>query len=167
MLYLLCVLALWSPPATSSRVLRSYATVRLLHGAVLEFERTYGRLPTEQEGLRVLVVEPPDWSGEKPWTPFLEGLPRDAWDREYCYILRPKLEPRFGVYSVGADGVTFSDANDRDDINSWNQEAPWLAFCNGQPTKSRLLAYLSAVIVASITVALFYFISEEKAKKHV
>ena len=156
MVCLLCILALRSPPAASSRVLRCHATVRLLHRAVLEFERTYGRLPTEQEGLNVLVVEPPDWSGEKPWTPYLEALPRDAWGHEYCYVTMPELQPAFGIYSVGADGITFSCGDGRDDINSWNQEAPWLAFYNKRPTKSRLPACLPAVIAGSIALALFH-----------
>jgi len=165
MVYLFCILALWSPPAASSRVLKCHATVRLLRCAVLEFERTYGRLPTEQEGLNVLVVEPPDWSGEKPWTPYLEALPRDAWGHEYCYVTMPELQPAFGIYSVGADGITLSGGNDCDDINSWNQNAPWLAYYGVQPTRNRLLLYLLLVIVASTAVALFCFAGGGKAKE--
>ncbi len=105
-----------------SRITSTYATARLLENAVQGFRDTASRLPTQEEGLGVLIDKPADWPEGTPWTPILEttDLPQDGWGHEYVYVLDSRLPRGFGVYSCGPDGVTCSGGNDRDDVASWN-----------------------------------------------
>jgi len=105
------------------RFLATEATLRQLATCIADFQKTCGRLPTGKEGLDVLLHPPPNWPEGVPWTPYLEvsEIPRDAWGKDFMYLLDPELAEGFGVYSGGPDGVSFSNGNDRDDLNTWRR----------------------------------------------
>jgi type II secretion system protein G len=142
MVWMLCII---SVPGTvdQSKVSALNTNLHLMHVAVREFYMTYGRYPTEAEGLRVLFYRPATWTETKAWQPVLEGMPRDHWNRQFVYLLHPDPNHRFGFYSFGADGVSTSRGNDRDDINSWNKQAPWRSYFEARgapirkPTRKR------------------------------
>jgi general secretion pathway protein G len=72
-----------------------------------------GRLPTQAEGLEVLIRAPADaseWLG-----PYIAKgrVPLDPWGREYRYALDAAGEA-YAVISYGADGVEGGEGNGRD-----------------------------------------------------
>jgi hypothetical protein len=87
--------------------------------------------------LDVLIHKPADWPEELPWTPYLETseVPRDAWGNEFAYLLDPELAEGFGIYSCGQDGVSSSNGNDRDDLNTWSEGSPWRAYYEAQMSR--------------------------------
>lgn len=84
--------------------------IRSLEAALETMRIDIGRLPTEQEGLVLLVQanpeQAPGWSG-----PYLDkDLPQDPWGRPYIYVAPAPstsgapAESRARVISYGADG---------------------------------------------------------------
>lgn len=86
--------------------------IQSLEAALNTMRLDIGRLPTEQEGLGLLMqadpAQTPGWSG-----PYLDkALPPDPWGRPYVYVAPPATadgtpgapEARPRVVSYGADG---------------------------------------------------------------
>ncbi|MBD7941337.1 type II secretion system major pseudopilin GspG [Brevundimonas guildfordensis] len=85
--------------------------IRSLEAALETMRIDIGRLPTEQEGLTLLMKadaqQTPGWSG-----PYLDkDLPPDPWGRSYIYVAppapsasEPTPDARARVISYGADG---------------------------------------------------------------
>ncbi|MGE5294799.1 MAG: type II secretion system protein GspG [Solirubrobacterales bacterium] len=113
-----------------SRIFSTEANARLLQTCVTYFREDFGRLPTREEELNVLIQKPLDWPTAVEWTSFLEttDLPRDGWGHDFVYVFDSNLPRGFGIYSCGQDGVTASAGNDRDDINTWNDQTPWRTY---------------------------------------
>ncbi len=80
--------------------------VTMLRGSIHTFRLDVGRLPTEEEGLGVLVRRPSDSSISEFWEgPYVDGeVPVDPWNRPYIYEARPSLTEEFSLYTYGADG---------------------------------------------------------------
>lgn len=79
--------------------------VSSLNAAIDLFHQDTGRVPTDVEGLGVLVTPPADrshWHG-----PYVRRtLPNDPWGRAYVYhATRTSGDSPFTVLSVGPDGV--------------------------------------------------------------
>ena len=77
------------------------------------FRSDVGRYPTQQEGLKVLVHEPPSVEG---WTgPYVKGAKglTDPWGRPIVYVIDPDAR-HFYVESLGADGKPGGTGLDRD-----------------------------------------------------
>jgi len=76
-----------------------------LDEGVAQFKIDTGRYPTREEGLDALVEQPPDVSGWSPggYIEFAE-VPKDAWDRDFVYLLEPVDDIPFDILSYGADG---------------------------------------------------------------
>jgi hypothetical protein len=127
MLVLLSIVAIST--MDSSRIIGTEATMRQLATSVRQFKAICGRLPIREEGLEVLIHEPPDWPAQVPWSPFLETtqIPRDGWNKDFTYVLDPELAEGFGIYSCGYDGISSSNGNDRDDLNTWRRRH-WLGY---------------------------------------
>lgn len=81
--------------------------IKQLKGALLALRLDIGRLPTDEEGLNLLVSPPTNEELKKLWQgPYLdEGIPQDPWHHPYQYANTPseKGQP-FVLYSLGADG---------------------------------------------------------------
>lgn len=99
-----------SASTDASRVSTLSANMRILHRAVKQFKATYGRLPTQKPGLRVLVEKPKDWPGDVERQSFLNctDLPVDPWRNEFRYFAHPDLYDGFVVYSIGPKGIRHS-----------------------------------------------------------
>ncbi len=65
---------------------------------------TMNRLPTQEEGLRVLVERPANSEGTQ-WRNFLEvrELPKDAWGNDFVYV-REHPDFDYLIISYGSDG---------------------------------------------------------------
>jgi general secretion pathway protein G len=77
------------------------------------FYNTYGRYPTNEEGLAILRQKT-----EKLTEPLLTHDPVDPWGRRYQYNT-PGREAPYEVICFGADGRPGGDGADKD-IGSWN-----------------------------------------------
>ncbi len=156
-LMLLQLLAL-SIPTDRARIAVTRTNMRILQTAVTSFQEASGRLPTQEEGLSVLIHKPADWPGSLPWETFLETpeLPCDVWGNEFGYVLNSDWPEGFGIYSCGRDGVTLSLGNDYDDLNTWNTQAPWND-CYRIQTERReaISSAVSLVIILLIIAAVF------------
>jgi len=86
----------------------SRAEMATIVQALNTFYTTYGRYPTNDEGLEVLT------SGtEKLPEPLLEGQPLDPWGNPYQYV-SPGTAGPFEVVCWGADGREGGDGADAD-----------------------------------------------------
>lgn len=71
--------------------------------------------PTAEQGLKALVQRPEVEPVPERWTQLLEEVPKDPWNREFCYIFPAKRsKSEYDVYSLGKDGV-----ESKDDIGNW------------------------------------------------
>nr|WP_183212327.1 type II secretion system major pseudopilin GspG [Brevundimonas variabilis] len=99
--------------------------IRSLEAALETMRLDIGRLPTEQEGLDVLIQADPSqvagWAG-----PYLDkALPSDPWARPYVYVPPPAdatgapgaPDSRARVISYGADGAVGGEGVNAD-VNS-------------------------------------------------
>jgi type II secretion system protein G len=136
------------------RIAATEATLKQLARGVADFQKTCARLPTPAEGLDVLIHKPADWPEEVAWTPYLEipEVPRDAWNNEFTYIRDPELAKGFGIYSCGQDGVSSSNGNDRDDLNTWSKGSPWLAYYRSPWRRENLRSTITMLIAIILLV---------------
>ena len=58
------------------------------------------------------------------WQKLVDQVPLDPWNHEYQYIVpAPNGIQPYGVYSFGKDGISNSNGNDPDDLNSWSERS--------------------------------------------
>jgi len=121
------------------------------------FENDCGRYPTTADGLAALLVCPDPALSNRWKGPYLKlGIPIDPWGQPYVYR-SPGIHSNavYELYSCGADGVSRSDGNDVDDLNSWDnsfktRDSLWQHY-NRLAKKERIITTLTSPI--SITVA--------------
>lgn len=98
-----------------ARVTATMASLKMLHGAVIQFKLDTGRYPTKEEGLLALIEQPTDVTG---WNTggYLETttLPKDAWGNDLVYQLSPESGKPFVIISYGADGEEGGEGYDKD-----------------------------------------------------
>ncbi len=89
-----------------AKVQTAMTQVKMLRGAVLTMKLDVGRLPTDEEGLSILVKKPADDRIAPYWTgPYVDGsVPLDPWNNAYVYSAAPSEFEPFSLYSLGADG---------------------------------------------------------------
>ena len=79
--------------------------------------------------------------------------PKDPWGSDYQYVLIPGQPPGCGVYSPGADRVSLSRGNDRDDLNTWDGNTPWLAYYGSLQQQKSPLPSIAITLAAVLPVA--------------
>lgn len=99
--------------ADVAKVQTAETQIEMLRSAISLFYLDVGRLPSTDEGLRVLVREP---AGVEFWQgPYLDNeLPLDPWQNEYNYELQKSGLSDFSLYSFGADGALGGEALNAD-----------------------------------------------------
>lgn len=99
-----------------SRVAAAQTQVKLLRGAVENLRLDIGRLPSNEEGLNLLLRAPSDSSLASRWRgPYLDdALPADPWGRPYRYAVPGADGQQFAIYSLGADGAPGGEGDARD-----------------------------------------------------
>ena len=92
----------------------------MLVQALHSYQLDYGRYPTREEELRVLVEGPPKSSGQVRWSgPYIDNkLLKDPWGRPYDYRCPGRNGRPFDISSPGKDGIYGTD----DDVYSWELE---------------------------------------------
>ncbi|MEM1026582.1 MAG: type II secretion system major pseudopilin GspG [Planctomycetota bacterium] len=91
-----------------ARITTTQAEISTLQSGLEDFNTVYGRYPTNQEGLEVLLNPT-----EKLPEPILTGDLLDAWDRPYLYN-QPGSRSAYEIISLGADGQIGGEGRDAD-----------------------------------------------------
>jgi general secretion pathway protein G len=98
-----------------ARVRVTKASLRQLHTAINQFHMDTGRWPTQEEGLNVLIQQPPD---VKNWQTggYIETtqIPKDGWGRDFLFELYPESGRPFVIKSLGADGQVGGEGTNAD-----------------------------------------------------
>lgn len=92
--------------ADKAKVQTATTQVKMLSGAVQTMRLDIGRLPTDGEGLALLINKPADERTARNWNgPYLsDGLPPDPWGNPYQYASKAAGTQPFALFSLGADG---------------------------------------------------------------
>lgn len=94
-----------------------------LQDALDDFKLTFGRYPSEDEGLEVLwsseALDVENDADEEKWKKFLKKpTPTDAWGNEWEYLAESEHDDDYDLWSVGPDG----ESDTEDDIVSWYED---------------------------------------------
>lgn len=96
--------------AVTPNTIRAQMEIQVCRSVVELYQKQEGRLPTPEEGLKAIAS--------------MHGMPAvDPWGHPYAYLRGDGLPDGFGIYSMGPDGVSTTQGNDPDDLNSWNSGA--------------------------------------------
>jgi len=97
---------------SSSRVKVAAAQIELLSSGLDTYRLDVGNFPTTEQGLSALRKAP---DGVKHWDgPYLsKNVPLDPWGKAYIYK-RPGKENAYSLYSLGRDGISGGEGEDKD-----------------------------------------------------
>lgn len=92
--------------------------IGVLEVKVIQFQKDCGRLPTNQEGIRALIEEPPGLEGK--WKgPYVKRKDIvDPWDVEFRYASPGRYNQDFDIFTFGADGKEGGE-DDNTDVGNW------------------------------------------------
>lgn len=99
-----------------SRSQTASVQIKNIVGALEFYQLDVGRYPTEAEGLKALVAQPPglaSWNG--PYFQRADGLV-DPWGRPYIYVIPGKTAP-FEVTTLGSDNAAGGAGEAKDIVN--------------------------------------------------
>lgn len=99
----------------SSKVTTAKAQIQMFEQAIMTFRLDTGKLPTQSQGLNILIEKDnsvKNWKG-----PYIKGVPLDPWQNEYVYRC-PGQHGEFDILSYGADGQPGGEDDDAD-IGNW------------------------------------------------
>lgn len=101
-----------------ARVGTAKANIAELEAAIERFNVHMDRLPTSEEGLKVLVEAPPGETGK--WKgPYISMLRPDPWNNPYQYKNPGVRHPqRYDLWSRGADNADGGEG-DGADVGNW------------------------------------------------
>jgi len=124
-----------------------------VEGLVSRFQIDRGRYPTDAEGLQIL--KDTDSFDET----IVREIPKDRWGNEIQY--REKVPDQiFGIYSMGEDGKSLTNGNDKDDISNWRMSEA-LSYYESKRMRLVLISeFLVWLVVSSIA---FVLLSSKKA----
>ena len=102
--------------ADRAKVQTADTQVRMLRGALQTMRLDIARVPTQEEGLALLVQPPTDPRISGRWQgPYLEeDVPLDPWGNPFQYSPTPSGSQPFSLYSLGADGQLGGEGHDAD-----------------------------------------------------
>ncbi len=102
--------------ADRAKVQTAETQVKMIRGALHTLRLDIGRLPTQEEGLKLLVQRPQDEKVAQFWEgPYVDGgVPLDPWNREYVYSSSSSEFEAFSLFSLGADGQEGGEGDNAD-----------------------------------------------------
>lgn len=87
---------------------------------LLMYQASNGFYPSTDQGLKSLVSKPDTEPKPRNWHQLDTQVPRDPWDKEYCYVFPGKHNPKeYDIFSAGPDR---NPDTEEDNIGNW--EAP-------------------------------------------
>ncbi|MCI4410245.1 MAG: type II secretion system major pseudopilin GspG [Thiotrichales bacterium] len=101
----------------NQQILKARQDIDAINAALQQYRHDHFKLPSNQQGLAVLVKRAENVSPTDPnySVGYLTALPKDAWGKDYIYKY-PGDYSEYDLYSYGEDGV-----EDDDDIGNWLQ----------------------------------------------
>lgn len=109
--------------ARTEKIKASLYEIEFLETSIYNFKNDVGRFPTQDEGLKSLIMLEKNihnWKG-----PYINklNLPLDSWGHEYIYLFPSKYGSKeYDLYSYGEDGVDQYGLGD--DITNWKTRKP-------------------------------------------
>jgi general secretion pathway protein G len=102
--------------ADKAKIQTAETQVKMIRGSIHTLRLDIGRLPTQEEGLKILMQKPSDERVAQFWNgPYIDGgVPLDPWKREYVYAATASEFEPFSLYSMGADGQPGGDGDNKD-----------------------------------------------------
>jgi general secretion pathway protein G len=100
-----------------SQVKAARAQIDALDKALEQYRLDVGHLPTAEQGLAALNIQPP---GEASWTgPYLKkAVPADPWGNAYVYAAPGSHDNDFDLLSYGKDGRP-GGSGENADVGNW------------------------------------------------
>lgn len=96
----------------------------ILVSAVKDYYAYFEYYPPGGHGLEVLAI--PFSQTPENLTRWARVVPKyllDPWENPYQFVRKPPNGKRaFGIYSYGRDGLSATNGNDSDDLNTWSGE---------------------------------------------
>lgn len=87
-----------------SRHVRISADLQGINTQLKLYESMNGFMPTTEQGLEALVVQPSSDPQPTRWYQLYKELPKDPWNTEYIYINPGRKNPNsYDLYSAGQD----------------------------------------------------------------
>lgn len=99
----------------TSKITTAKAQIQLFEQAILDYRLDTGKLPTQAQGLNILIEKDQsvkNWKG-----PYIKGIPLDPWKNEYIYQV-PGEHGEFDILCYGPDGQPGGEGDDAD-IGNW------------------------------------------------
>jgi general secretion pathway protein G len=102
--------------ADRAKVQTAETQIKMIRGSLQTLRLDIGRLPTQEEGLKILAQKPSDERVAQFWEgPYIDGgVPLDPWNRDYVYRATPSEFEPFSLYSLGADGQDGGEGDAKD-----------------------------------------------------
>ncbi len=89
-----------------------------ISNALQSYKTNAGHYPSEQQGLKALVVKPTTAPRPRRWTQIMDKVPKDPWNNEYIYKYPgTKDRSRPEIISLGKDGIEGTE----DDMSSQDE----------------------------------------------
>jgi general secretion pathway protein G len=84
--------------------MRVRADIQAINTQLKLYESMNGFVPTTEQGLKALVVQPDTEPKPNRWYQLFKEMPKDPWDNEYIYLSPGRKNPdSYDLYSAGPD----------------------------------------------------------------
>lgn len=99
-----------------ARVIMAKANIQEISKAVALYKMDNSLIPSQQQGLRALVVKPDVAPVPKNYNSeaYLQKVPKDPWNNDYVYLVPGKNNQPFEIISYGSDGQPGGDGEAAD-----------------------------------------------------
>ena len=86
--------------------MRVRADIQAISTQLKLYESINGFLPTTEQGLRALVVQPESEPKPSRWYQLFKDVPKDPWSIDYIYICPGRKNPEsYDLFSAGPDRI--------------------------------------------------------------
>jgi len=105
-----------------ARIVKATSDIRVLENALDTYKIDNFRYPSQEQGLRALIVKPDGDPEPKNYKRggYIKHLEKDPWDNDYQY-LNPGEHGEIDIVSLGADGEVGGEG-DNADVGNWDEE---------------------------------------------
>ena len=92
------------PTTGIAKDMRVRADIQAINTQLRLYESMNGFVPTSEQGLKALVVQPDTEPKPSRWYQLFTEMPKDPWQNDYIYLSPGKKNPdTYDLYSAGPD----------------------------------------------------------------